>query len=296
MQTPFNTEQTLDSKIAFEGHADTCGVKIASYRADNGRFAEKSFRDTVEEAQQSIDFCATGAHHQNGVIERHFQTLSPRSRTILLHAKRFWHGMVSQILWPFAYKYAEYLHNHLNLDEDLKTPVETFCGSDGKIEIKNLHTWGFPFYVIDARAQSGNMVPRFEPCSRLGIYLGHSPCHEGSVALVLNQTTLHVSPQFHVAFDNYFTTVPILATRDIPPNWEKLVRASESSTDKKYDLAKYLLAANVKVTAEDLSDQEGDSGSQTVARKKVSFAEDIEKDNNGEALLQQTLPDLNDMS
>ena len=165
LQTSFNAEQTLDFKLAFKSHANTCCVTISSYRADNGWFAKKLFRDAVDEAQQSIDFYAVGADHQNGVIEQHFQTLSSQSRTILLHAKRFWPSMISPILWPFAYKYVEYLHNHLHMDDDFKTPVEKFCGSDEKIEIKHLHTWGSPCYVLDAQLQSGDMVPRLEPQS-----------------------------------------------------------------------------------------------------------------------------------
>ena len=78
LQTLLDGEQTLAAKEAYESHADTCGVKERSYRADNGRFAERSFREAVNQAQQKIDFCAVGAHHQNGVIERHFQSLKQR--------------------------------------------------------------------------------------------------------------------------------------------------------------------------------------------------------------------------
>lgn len=70
LQISLDGEQTLSAKHAFELHASTCGVKIKAYRADNGRFAEKSFREDVQNAQQKIDFCAVGAHHQNGIIER----------------------------------------------------------------------------------------------------------------------------------------------------------------------------------------------------------------------------------
>ena len=53
------------------------------------------------------------------------------------------------------------------MNDDLKAPVETFCRSPGeKIGIK---TWGSPCYVLDSRLQSGDMVPIFEPRSRLGI-------------------------------------------------------------------------------------------------------------------------------
>ena len=67
LQTSLDGEQTLATKNSFESHAATCGVKILSFRADNGRFAEKSFLDSVKIAQQTIDFCAVGSYHQNGI-------------------------------------------------------------------------------------------------------------------------------------------------------------------------------------------------------------------------------------
>ena len=106
LQTSLYGEQTLTAKHAFEYHANSCGVAIKKYRADNGRFAEKSFRDDVQNVSQTIEYYAVGAHHQNGIIERHFQKLSSQERIILLHAKRHWPAMISVILWPFAYKYA----------------------------------------------------------------------------------------------------------------------------------------------------------------------------------------------
>ena len=65
-------------------------VKIKSYRADNGRFAEKGFKEEIASCDQSITFCGVGYHHQNGIIERFQQTLTEGSRVNLLHAKRYW--------------------------------------------------------------------------------------------------------------------------------------------------------------------------------------------------------------
>eukprot|EP00804_Cyclotella_cryptica_P004231 CCRYP_014566-RA/>CCRYP_014566-RA protein AED:0.69 eAED:0.69 QI:0/-1/0/1/-1/1/1/0/214 len=42
------------------------------------------------------------------------------------------------------------------------------------------------------------------------IFVGFSPHHSTSVPLILNLRTQHISPQFHVIFDNAFTTVPSL--------------------------------------------------------------------------------------
>ena len=56
------------------------------------------------------------------------------------------------------------------------------------------------------------------------MYLGPSPNHARSVALVLNPRTGHVSPQFHVKFDDFFETVQAKSTDlDSPdPAWKYL--------------------------------------------------------------------------
>ena len=136
------------------------GLKIKSFRADNGRFAEKSFLDAVKEAHQTIDFCGVRAHHQNGIIERHLQRLTSRLRTILLHAERHWPAMISTILWPFAFKYAELLYNHLHVDSNGLSPIEKFSSSPEKMCLDNLHTWGSPCYVLDDRLQGYKIIPK----------------------------------------------------------------------------------------------------------------------------------------
>ena len=75
--------------------------------------------------------------------------------------------------------------------------------------------------------QSGaGMNPKWEPQSRMGIYVGRSPSHASNVGLILNPSTGNVSPQFHVVCDNEFMTVPYLQTTTVPPHWAALVKAS----------------------------------------------------------------------
>ena len=78
---------------------------------------------------------------------------------------------------------------------------------------------------MDARLKSvgGGGTPKGDPRARLGIYLGHSPSHAGSVALVMNPKTGLVSPQFHFVFDDNFETVPHLRAGTVPDNWSDLV-------------------------------------------------------------------------
>ena len=95
--------------------------------------------------------------------------------------------------------------NVIKVDDDGITTMENFAGTTTDISIKNQHTWGFPVYVLDEILQVNIAgITKWEPRSFSGIYLGHSPFHAVSLALVLNPETGHVSPQFHVVFDDEF--------------------------------------------------------------------------------------------
>ncbi len=54
--------------------------------------------------------------------------------------------------------------------------------------------------------------------------MDHLPVHAGSVALVLNPTTGHILPQFHVGFDDTFSTVLHLCNQTVPLHCVDLVR------------------------------------------------------------------------
>ena len=129
--------------------------------------------------------------------------------------------------------------NHLSWRAGGRTPVETLAGLDtSDIKMEFFHTFGSPCYVLDCRLQSGQgMIPEWDPRSIMGIYVGRSPAHASNVALVLNPRTGHVSPQFHVVFDDEFTTVPYLRKGQVPPYWEKIVRNPDtfSRVDNRID-------------------------------------------------------------
>ena len=40
-----------------------------------------------------------------------------------------------------------------------------------------------------------------------------------------------------MAYDDLFSTVPYLATSDVPPNWSTLVKQSDMTSKNDYDLA-----------------------------------------------------------
>jgi len=48
----------------------------------------------------------------------------------------------------------------------------------------------------------------------------------------------HVFPQFHVVFDDHFTTVPFMEKNEVPPHWSKLIENLREKVEEHYELAK----------------------------------------------------------
>jgi len=238
-QTSLDLDQTIASKQAFEAVADSYDVKVKSYLADNGIFAKNAFKQAVANDNQSIRFCAVSAHNQNGIVERKIGLMTNDARTLLIHAQRHWPEMISTVLWPYAWKAVEYRNNVFGLNRNGKHPAQAFGGFHlpFNAQLRDQHTWGCPVYVLESKAADG-MIPKWNPKARVGVYLGHSPSYAGTVALVLNPRTLHVSPQYHVVFDDDFSTVPYMRKSEMPPNWTELVTSSrERATDEDFELA-----------------------------------------------------------
>eukprot|EP00957_Ditylum_brightwellii_P053413 4047959-Ditylum_brightwellii.AAC.1 len=164
-----------------------------------------------------ITFCGVGAHHQNGIIENKNKTFTLGACTLFLHGMRYWPQMIYTMFWPFAMKAFAKQMNNLHVDLNSKTPESKM--------------YGVSLNKIPVNAE-GAGPPKWKPRSCIRVYLGHSPFHAGSIALIFNPKSGCVSPQYHVIFDNDFTTVPFMDQGDILPNWADLCwHSAESSTD-----------------------------------------------------------------
>lgn len=75
-----------------------------------------------------------------------------------------------------------------------------------------------PVYMLDLALQDGEKIPKWDSCLRQGISAGFLSKHSSLVPLVLNPTTQHILPQYHVIFDDDFTMVPSLNTIE---EWNK---------------------------------------------------------------------------
>ena len=63
-------------------------------------------------------------------------------------------------------------------------------------------------YVLDPKLQDGKKLPKWVPRARCGQFLGISPDHASSIGLIRNLTTGKISCQFHVVYDDWFSSVP----------------------------------------------------------------------------------------
>ena len=235
-QMGFTATETISSKIAFEREASSVGVSVSQYNTDNGVYTSKDFTLELAKHNQTSRLSGVGAHHHNGPAESAIKNLTRRARIFMFHAALRWPDHYDKSLWPLAMSHAVHLHNHTPRRQDGLCPVEIWSSSKSNYaHLQSAHPWGCPVYVLDPRLQDGFKIPRWEPRSRRGVYMGVSPLHASTVALVLNPNTNRLSPQFHCVFDDYFETVHHKGDKP-PPMWEDLVINSRFRNDIEDDV------------------------------------------------------------
>jgi Reverse transcriptase (RNA-dependent DNA polymerase) len=200
LQKSDTAEETLMAKHAFEGYARTMGVKILHYHADNGRFCENVFMKDVADQRQTISFCGVNAHFQSGVAERRIRELQDGARTSLIHAKHRWGVAIDAQLWLYALRHRNDVFNSTQ-------KAKRELSSKVRPKLKYFHPFGCPAYRVNNEIQVGNNHPKWLERAKPVVYQGTSPRHARSVSLVLDLETAHVSPQFHLRYDNLFETV-----------------------------------------------------------------------------------------
>ena len=210
LQKTATADETLLGKEAFEQYSKDRGVNIEGYHADNGIFRANKWVTACQLKGQGLSFAGVNAHHQNGIAERRIRTLQELARTMLIHAAKRWPKAVTTNLWPYAIRMANDVLNetpHLQ-DKTRRTAQQIFSNTAVQTNPKHWKPFGCPVFVLDRRLQAGSSIfHKWKQRAKVGIYLGRSPQHARSVALVLDRRTALVSPQFHVHFDPSFQTV-----------------------------------------------------------------------------------------
>jgi hypothetical protein len=198
---------TVISKRLFERMAKENGVKIQRYHADNGHFVGEDFRKALNDCNQPLDLSGVGAHFQNGAAERAIGTVTEKARAMMHHSSLHWPEVFQIALWPFALDYACWLHNHTPDRDSGFAPIEIFAStSHAGDNLQRARVWGCPGYVLSPKLQDGKKIPKWAPKARRGQFLGFSDEHSSTVSRMRNLETHHVSPQFHVCYDEFFST------------------------------------------------------------------------------------------
>ena len=125
----------------------------------------------------------------------------------MLYTAHKWPRMITMNVWPYAMCTAnEIMISAPTMLKD-KSPQDLFSGVGMALKIKHFYALSCPTYVLHNTLQGQHPIPKWNKRTRLGIYLGPSLNQSRSVHLILNPRTGNVSPQYHVAHDNFFETV-----------------------------------------------------------------------------------------
>ena len=206
-QVSFSADETIKAKRLFEQELQNFDIKVKHYHTDNGVFKAEAFTNAIEEDGQKITFSGVGAHHQNGVSERGIRTVVDKARTLMIHASMHWPEAFKMDLWPFAMDYAALLYNNTPGLKSGRAPIEKLTGVRFNCQIlSRAKVWGCPAFVLSAKLQDSKKIPKFQPRARLGQFLGFSTQHSSLIGNIRNLQTGHVSPQWHVAYDELFET------------------------------------------------------------------------------------------
>jgi hypothetical protein len=219
-QVSWSAAETIAAKHRYERHMLDMGVTVVSYQSDNGTFGAAAFVKELLTKNQHSTYSGVGAHHQNGVVERGIGTIMSMARTMMLHAAVRWPDVADSANWTMAVDYAIYIHNHVPKVQSGFSPIELVTRSGQQsIEFTHLHVWGSPAYVLDPKLQDGKKIPKWKPRTRRAMFMGLSKKYASSIPLVMSCQTLAISAQFHVVFDDWFTTVQSSGLDDEVPEW-----------------------------------------------------------------------------
>jgi len=126
-----------------------------------------------------------------------------------------WPEIIQESYWPYAIQLAIAIHNNTSSSSGL-SPNKIFSGSKHPCHLSDFYTFGCPIFILDPRLQQGQKIPKWQPLSRLGVYLSPSLSPASNIPLVLSTTTGLVSPQYHVVFDDTFSTISSHHTNKLP--------------------------------------------------------------------------------
>ena len=233
LQVGYTAIETIKSKLRFERMAADAGIRVHAYHTDNGIYQSDEFLRELQDKGQGIKMSGVSAQFQNGAAEAIIKSIVQSARTMMLHANLRWPEVADESLWPYALQYAVYLHNIMPTEDTGLSPVEIWTRTKSNHNaLLHAHAWGCPAYVLSPKLRDGGHLPKWEPRSRRGQFMGFSPIHASSVGMIRNLSTHYVSPQFHVMYDDQFETVHSHEGNPPPQEvWERLYTFNRFQVD-----------------------------------------------------------------
>ena len=117
--------------------------------------------------------------------------------TLLIHCAMHRLEEVQLDLWTFAMNYSVWLWNHLPNHDTGLSPNEVFNQTlrPNFKHLEQTHVWRCPTYFLKSVIQDGCKLPKWQPKSRRGIFLGFSYLHSSQIGLIKNIQTNTISLQ-----------------------------------------------------------------------------------------------------
>ena len=228
-QVTFSADDTVKDKLLYERNTANYGVCIQAYHNDNGVLKSKDFMDALIEKYQHTLFSGAGAAHQSGPSERGTQmVIQMACTTPINYTMNSNQCNITPELWPIAIDHTVWLYNLMPCKDSGMSTYEIWSRFSF-IPIKEIlytcHTWGATTYVLEAKLQKGGShIPKWAPHSHHGVFLGFSRLHSTMVGLIINLHNQYISPQFHIVFDEMFTTVVSKHNEEVLPKiWTNMI-------------------------------------------------------------------------
>lgn len=123
-------------------------------------------------------------------------------------------------------QHAVHFHNSSIQKDAATTPYESFTGETLPWSITDFRVFGSPTYVLTKELQDGTSFGKWKSRAWEGVYIGNSTCHASAIPLIYNPASTHISPQYHVVYDEYFHSIH--GPRSVAPDayLEKLFHSS----------------------------------------------------------------------
>ena len=187
-QVSLRANETIVGKARFEQWLwEQAVAEVSHYHSDNGIFVAVAYRKDCEGKGQTQSFSGVGAQHQNSRAERSIQTIMYMARTFMIHSSLNWtdKGVDDLTLWSFAVKHSVWVFNRVSNQKSGISPMEILTKTNSNHQdLRRSHVWGCPVFVLEAKLQNDQKLPKWNRRSRMGQFLGFSDEHSTLVATV----------------------------------------------------------------------------------------------------------------